>query len=97
MPTQEFKKNQVNRGNILIVDDNNENLRLLSSILNKSGYKVRLAPSGKLAIQSAKFQLPDIILLDIKMPEMDGYEVCRILKKRSNHRSCAYHLYKRPK
>jgi signal transduction histidine kinase len=67
-------------GNILVVDDNLENLRLLSTILTEKGYKVRPAPSGSLALKSVRSILPDIVLLDIKMPKMDGYEVCRRLK-----------------
>jgi len=69
------------KGSILIVDDMPENLRLLSDILKSNGYKVRPATSGKMAIQSALHKTPDIILLDIRMPEMNGYEVCRILKE----------------
>lgn len=67
-------------GNILVVDDNLDNLGLLSRILTEKGYKVRPAPSGSLALKSVRSILPDIVLLDIKMPEMDGYEVCRRLK-----------------
>jgi len=67
--------------NILIVDDTTENLQLLSNILKDSGYKVRPATSGKLALQAVEAKKPDLILLDIKMPEMDGYEVCTILKE----------------
>ena len=74
-------KDTPDRGNVLIVDDNPENLRLLRDILNEHGYTVRPAASGKLAIQSVQRKLPDIILLDIRMPEMNGYEVCRILKE----------------
>ncbi|MDM8533530.1 response regulator [Clostridiaceae bacterium HSG29] len=65
---------------ILIVDDVIENLKLLSEILNKEGYKVRVSPSGKLALRSVQIELPDLILLDVRMPKMDGYEVCRNLK-----------------
>ncbi len=66
--------------NILIVDDNPHNLNLLSRILSEQGYKVRPAPSGKMALRSIDSTLPDLILLDIMMPEMDGYEVCQKLK-----------------
>ena len=69
-----------NRGNILVVDDKPENLRLLYTMLTKHGYKARPATNGQLAIQSARHTLPDLILLDIIMPGMDGYQVCRILK-----------------
>jgi phosphoserine phosphatase RsbU/P len=66
--------------NILIVDDTPENLRLLVNILRKTDYKVRPAPSGKAALTAIKASPPDLVLLDINMPEMDGYEVCKILK-----------------
>lgn len=66
--------------NILIVDDTPANLELLSSMLKQSGYKVRAALNGNLALQAARNEPPDLILLDITMPDMDGYEVCRQLK-----------------
>lgn len=69
------------KGNILIVDDLLENLRLLSELLNQQGYKVRSATNGKMALKTVRAKPPDLILLDIKMPEMDGYEVCEALKK----------------
>ncbi|AFZ08761.1 response regulator receiver sensor hybrid histidine kinase [Oscillatoria nigro-viridis PCC 7112] len=69
-----------NKGNILIVDDTPENLQVLSATLCDRGYKVRGVISGKMAIRAARSGVPDLILLDIKMPEMDGYEVCRQLK-----------------
>lgn len=65
---------------ILIADDNQNNLRVLSSMLERLGYKVRVATSGELAIKSVKLIKPDLILLDIHMPDIDGYEACRILK-----------------
>lgn len=65
---------------ILVVDDTPANLQLLSGMLKEGGYRVRLVPSGKLALTSAANRRPDLILLDINMPEMDGYEVCRRLK-----------------
>ena len=66
---------------ILIVDDTPENLRVLLELLKQQGYKVRAAPNGKLALQAAASEPPDLILLDVMMPEMDGYEVCRRLKQ----------------
>ena len=66
--------------NILIVDDTQQNLRLLSSMLQKHGFNVRCAINGSLALGTARSQWPDLILLDIAMPGMDGYEVCRQLK-----------------
>ncbi|OGV74714.1 MAG: hypothetical protein A3K19_32915 [Lentisphaerae bacterium RIFOXYB12_FULL_65_16] len=65
---------------ILIVDDNPANLDLLGGMLRERGYKVRAAPSGKLALQAARARPPDLILLDINMPEMSGYEACEHLK-----------------
>ncbi|MGB4497832.1 MAG: HD domain-containing phosphohydrolase [Methylococcaceae bacterium] len=65
---------------ILIVDDTLPNLQLLTSILREEGYKVRPASSGALALQAIAKKLPDLILLDIKMPGFDGYEVCETLK-----------------
>lgn len=69
-----------NRGNILVVDDTPANLRLLAGILNGKGYKVRPVPNGELALSAARGMPPDLILLDIMMPEMDGYEVCKQIK-----------------
>ncbi len=65
---------------ILIVDDNPNNLRVLNSILVQAGYKVRPALSGEIALRSIESRVPDLVLLDIRMPDMDGYEVCRRLK-----------------
>ena len=65
---------------ILIVDDAPDNLRLLTKILEAQGYFIRKALNGKMALQGVYRQPPDLILLDITMPEMDGYEVCQQLK-----------------
>src|SRR5687767_10606767 len=65
---------------ILIVDDTPANLQVLAGMLKDRGYKVRPVPSGKLALQAAQRDPPDLILLDINMPEMNGYEVCEHLK-----------------
>ncbi len=69
------------KANILIVDDTIENLTLLSRMLKDCGFTVRPVPNGRLAIQAARLSKPDLILLDIMMPEMDGFEVCSRLKK----------------
>ncbi|MEH1808154.1 diguanylate cyclase domain-containing protein [Nostoc sp.] len=69
-----------NKGNILLGDDSPNNLHLLSDFLVKLGYTVRSVTSGRMALKTVKAKRPDIILLDIKMPEMDGYQVCRTLK-----------------
>jgi CheY-like chemotaxis protein len=68
-------------GNILIVDDVAANLKILGFILKKEGYKVRPVPNGALALQAAEKEKPDLILLDVMMPDMDGFEVCRRLKE----------------
>lgn len=69
------------KGDILIVDDTPDNLRLLSAMLTHQGFAVRKALSGQRALFSTQTDPPDLILLDIKMPEMDGYQVCRKLKE----------------
>jgi diguanylate cyclase (GGDEF)-like protein/PAS domain S-box-containing protein len=66
--------------NILIVDDTPNNLRLLSETLTRQGYQVQCAISGSLALTGVQVNPPDLILLDIRMPQMDGLEVCRRLK-----------------
>ncbi|MBL1178365.1 response regulator [Pantanalinema sp. GBBB05] len=65
---------------ILIVDDTPDNLRLLVGLLSEQGYKVRPVTSGKMALSAAQGIPPDLILLDINMPGMDGYQVCEQLK-----------------
>jgi diguanylate cyclase (GGDEF)-like protein len=68
------------KGDILIVDDTLENLRFLSTALTKQNYKVRSVTNGAMAITVARTALPNLILLDIRMPGEDGYEVCQRLK-----------------
>ncbi|MGB3401643.1 MAG: response regulator [Microcoleaceae cyanobacterium] len=75
-----------NKSNILIVDDLLENLQLLNIILQNKGYEVRKARTGKMALMLADNVPLDLILLDINMPEMDGYQVCKALK--DNPKSC---------
>ena len=65
---------------VMVIDDNPASLNLLTEILKAHGYRVRQASSGVLALQSVAEEMPDMILLDVKMPDMDGYEVCRRLK-----------------
>ncbi|MBD2060467.1 response regulator [Oculatella sp. FACHB-28] len=74
------------KGNILIVDDTPDNLRLLSSTLSDRGYKVRSVINGAMALMGAQAAPPDLIMLDIKMPDMDGYEVCQRLKANEHTR-----------
>jgi PAS domain S-box-containing protein len=68
------------KGRILVVDDKPANLRLLTKLLNDHGYTVHAANSGELVIQFLRTTIPDLVLLDIRMPEMDGYQVCERLK-----------------
>jgi PleD family two-component response regulator len=65
---------------ILIVDDTTKNIQVLGNILYSKGYNISVATSGKEALESVKAKTPDLILLDIQMPEMDGFEVCKNLK-----------------
>jgi putative two-component system response regulator len=65
---------------ILIVDDNALNVQLLSEILQRQGYTVQCAPTGNVALQLALSKPPDLILLDIRMPDQDGYQVCQHFK-----------------
>ena len=74
------------RGSILVVDDTVENLKLLSSMLGDQGFEVRPVPSGKLALQAVANMVPDLVLLDINMPDMSGFEVCEQLKAKEKTR-----------
>ena len=78
--TMKSKTEKTHKGDILVVDDTVPNLRLLSGMLTGQGYKVRGVPSGPMALTAVHSAAPDLILLDINMPEMNGYEVCEKLK-----------------
>jgi signal transduction histidine kinase len=80
------KAQKTNVSQILVVDDTPENLKLITEILAGRGYRVRAASSGRLALKTVAVELPDLILLDVKMPDMDGYEVCRRLKSEERSR-----------
>ena len=69
------------QGNILVVDDIPENLTLLIQILQRAGHRVRPVTSGVMALQTARLEPPDLMLLDINMPEMDGYQTCEKFKE----------------
>ena len=71
---------QLPHANILVIDDNIENLQLFCDLLRTHGYEARPVPRGELALAAAKSDPPDLVLLDVNMPEMDGYEVCARLK-----------------
>ncbi|MBK6726880.1 MAG: diguanylate cyclase [Xanthomonadales bacterium] len=70
----------IQRADILVVDDNPANIELLVAILGSHGYRCRVANSGARAMVAAAADVPDLVMLDIAMPGMDGYEVCRQLK-----------------
>ena len=80
------RESQNNRPNILVVDDTPDNVRLLSSVLTDNGYRVCKALKGDMALTVCKNALPDLILLDVMMPGMDGYEVCKCLKQQETTR-----------
>ncbi len=73
-------KNQLTNTDILIVDDIPDNIRLLSDILTEQGYQVRKSLNGKMALRAIAASIPDLLLLDINMPEMNGYQLCKQLK-----------------
>ncbi len=68
-------------GEVLLVDDTPENLRVLSDLLRAHGLNVRVASSGAMALRSVKARCPDLIMLDIRMPELDGFATCRRLRQ----------------
>ncbi|MBS2040826.1 response regulator, partial [bacterium] len=67
-------------GGLLVVDDTPDSLRVLVEMLQQRGYRIRSATNGNRALASARKAAPDLILLDVCMPDMDGFEVCRALK-----------------
>jgi two-component system, NtrC family, sensor kinase len=73
---------KTDRGNILVVDDTPANVRILTDALVKHGYEICSAMSGDRALEIVQDFVPDLILLDVMMPEMDGYTVCQRLKER---------------
>jgi DNA-binding response OmpR family regulator len=76
----------INKGAILVVDDTHANLKLLTDILAAEGYQVRPADGGEIALASVAAAPPDLVLLDIRMPGMDGFEVFRRLRMREESR-----------
>ena len=73
-----------NNNNILIVDDHPNNLMILTSFLTDNGYNVQSATSGKMALRTINTKKPDLILLDIMMPEMDGFEVIKLIREQKH-------------
>ncbi len=70
----------IQQGTILVVDDNPTNIQVLFDLLNETGYRVAIAKSGENALQRLQSYTPDLILLDVMMPGIDGFETCRQLK-----------------
>lgn len=79
-PTSTIETTGTQQAQILVVDDQQENVRLLINVLRQQGYVVRGANDGYTALQSVQAMPPDLILLDVRMPEMDGYELCERIK-----------------
>lgn len=75
-----YNQIEYSKSNILIVDDTPANLQLLSKMLSEQGYRVRPVPNGSMALSVVRVEPPDLVLLDIRMPDMDGYAVCEHLK-----------------
>ena len=69
------------RPDILVVDDSVANVQLLGTLLEGRGYGVRVALNGRIALRAARSRAPDLVLLDVNMPEMDGFAVCRALRE----------------
>ena len=68
------------KADILIVDDVVANLRVLEELLSREGYRCRVARDGESGLKASETKPPDLVMLDITMPDMDGYEVCRRLQ-----------------
>lgn len=79
--SESINESVIDHQGVLIVDDNEQNLELLHAYLDELGGEVRIAHDGLEAIESVQNSPPDIILLDIMMPRMSGYQVCETLKK----------------
>lgn len=71
----------MNKGKILIVDDENYILHILDFSLGAEGYEVITAEDGEEAVRKAKDERPDLVVLDVMMPKMDGFEACRSIKR----------------
>lgn len=81
-----MNQTQDQQPSVLIVDDNPNNLKVLEQVLRLAGYSVRPALSANMALRAIKARMPDLILLDVRMPEMDGYELCQLLKAEESTR-----------
>src|SRR5690242_4731841 len=66
---------------ILVVDDTPANIGFLLETLSQAGYRVRVAPDGESALEQAQYAVPDLVLLDVMMPGIDGFETCRRMRR----------------
>ncbi len=82
-----YSDNSIDKFEILIVDDTPEQIEMAMSVLKSGNYKVRVATRGASALKLLEKQLPDLILLDIFMPEIDGFELCRIIKADESYKN----------
>ena len=73
---------------MLVVDDDPRSRKLLEGFLLADGYEVHTAPDGRTALSMVRSDPPDVVLLDVMMPEMTGYDVCKILKSEEETRAC---------
>jgi len=76
--------NSFEKATVLIVDDNPTNLKVLSDAISSLGWEILIATDGESAIEEAEYAQPDIILLDVMMPEMDGFQTCAELKSKTS-------------
>ena len=81
-----MKEAELRQGHILVIDDMPASLEVLMTILSERGYRVYPATDGQEGLTSIRDFLPDLILLDISLPDIDGYELCRRLKEDENER-----------
>jgi CheY-like chemotaxis protein len=77
----------MSKGRILVVEDNMDNYELVRFILERAGYDVFLAVNGRDGVDAARFQMPDLILMDLGLPEMDGWKAAQKLKSEEKTRS----------
>ncbi|MCI5165096.1 MAG: response regulator [Candidatus Electrothrix sp. GM3_4] len=80
---------------ILIVDDNPYNLQVIANIVKGNGLKVAIAQNGRQALDFLQTKLPDLVLMDIMMPDMDGLEACRRMKKKRMEQRYSGHIHNR--
>ena len=88
-------KRQREKGNLLVVDDDLTARQTMEAFLTREGYEVRLAPNGEMALMVAKEDPPELILLDIRLPDIDGFKVCQRLKEASGDQRYPGDLHQR--